>query len=130
MTSPKITFEYNPTPFQHQQSAFISPAQNYPGLGFPFHNTYQFNTYTSVNLPLCASVALILFSGHQTKMFPKLYMIPPSPPVRAVLCTANALGVNLELVQVNLREGEHLTPEFTKVSDNNYKKKKIISSSI
>lgn len=52
-------------------------------------------------------------------MSPKLYMLPPSPPVRAVLCTANALGVDLELVTVNLREGDHLTPEYTKVSNNN-----------
>lgn len=49
-------------------------------------------------------------------MAEKLYMTPTSPPVRAVLCTAKALGVELELIEVNLLEAEHMTPEYIKVS--------------
>lgn len=49
-------------------------------------------------------------------MAPKLYMLPPSPAVRAVLLCANALGVDLEMITVNLLTGEHLTPEYLKVN--------------
>lgn len=44
-----------------------------------------------------------------------LYYLSLSPPVRSVLLTAKALGIELELKNVNLLEGEHLTSEFTKV---------------
>lgn len=42
-------------------------------------------------------------------------MIDMSPPVRAVLLTAKAIGVELEHIQVDLSKGEHLTPEYLKV---------------
>lgn len=38
-----------------------------------------------------------------------------SPPSRAVLLTAKAIGINLELKDINLLKGEHLTPEYRKV---------------
>ncbi|CAG9787167.1 unnamed protein product [Diatraea saccharalis] len=44
----------------------------------------------------------------------KLYYLPPSPPCRAVMMTAKALGLELELVLTNIMEGAHLTPEFIK----------------
>jgi len=37
-----------------------------------------------------------------------------SPPVRSVLLTAKALGIELELRNVNLLEGEHLDSEYIK----------------
>ncbi|KAJ6647179.1 Glutathione S-transferase 1 [Pseudolycoriella hygida] len=45
-----------------------------------------------------------------------LYYLSLSPPVRSVLLTAEALGIELELRNVNLLDGEHLTPEFTKLN--------------
>lgn len=45
-----------------------------------------------------------------------LYGIPPSPPYRAALMVASALGVVLNLKQVNLMEGEHLKEDFLKVN--------------
>lgn len=48
-------------------------------------------------------------------MAPKLYYIPISPPVRAVLMTANAVGIDLDLQKVDLFAKEHLNPEFIKV---------------
>lgn len=44
-----------------------------------------------------------------------LFYRPLSPPSRAVLLTAKAIGVNLELKNINVLKGEHLTPEFRKV---------------
>lgn len=44
-----------------------------------------------------------------------LYYLSLSPPVRSVLLTAKALGIELELRNLNLLEGEHLKSEFTKV---------------
>lgn len=49
-----------------------------------------------------------------------LYYLSLSPPVRSVLLTAKALGIELELRNLNLLEGEHLKPEFTKVSQLNW----------
>ncbi|EFA00485.1 glutathione S-transferase 1 [Tribolium castaneum] len=49
-------------------------------------------------------------------MAPTLYMVYPSPPVRAVLITAKAIGLELELKELNLTEGEHLKPEFLKIN--------------
>lgn len=48
-------------------------------------------------------------------MAPTLYMVHPSPPVRAVLITAKSIGLELTLKELNLSEGEHLQPEFLKV---------------
>lgn len=49
-------------------------------------------------------------------MTPKLYMADISPPVRSVLITAKALGVTLEHKEVDLSKGDHLKPDFIKVS--------------
>ncbi|XP_044270059.1 uncharacterized protein LOC123014840 [Tribolium madens] len=49
-------------------------------------------------------------------MAPTLYMVYPSPPVRAVLITAKAIGLELELKELNLTEGDHLKPEFLKIN--------------
>lgn len=45
----------------------------------------------------------------------KLYYFPPSPPCRAVMMAAKAMGIELEMVLTNIIEGEHMTPEFLKV---------------
>ncbi len=44
-----------------------------------------------------------------------LYYHPMSAPARAVLMTAEALGVKLNLKEVDLMAREHLKPEFVKV---------------
>lgn len=44
-----------------------------------------------------------------------LYYRPLSPPSRAVLLTAKAIQVNLELKNINVLKGEHLTSEYRKV---------------
>lgn len=44
------------------------------------------------------------------------YYTPGSSPCRAVLLTAKALGVELNLKPMNLMKGEHLTPEFLKIN--------------
>lgn len=43
------------------------------------------------------------------------YYTPMSPPSRTILVVAKALGIELELKEVDLLKGEHLTPEFLKV---------------
>ncbi|KAG4066824.1 hypothetical protein HA402_012891 [Bradysia odoriphaga] len=45
-----------------------------------------------------------------------LFYRPLSPPSRAVLLTAKAIGLNLELKDINVLTGEHLTPEFRKLN--------------
>ncbi|XP_030378077.1 glutathione S-transferase 1 [Scaptodrosophila lebanonensis] len=47
---------------------------------------------------------------------PVLYYATLSPPSRAVLLTAKAIGLELELRSINLLKGEHLTPEFVKLN--------------
>ncbi|KAM8711781.1 hypothetical protein ACLKA7_012311 [Drosophila subpalustris] len=47
---------------------------------------------------------------------PALYYATLSPPSRAVLLTAKAIGLELELRPINLLKGEHLTPEFVKMN--------------
>lgn len=54
-------------------------------------------------------------TGRVLVMPPKLYMHEVSPPSRAVLITAAALGLDLELHVVDLMKGEHKTPEYLKV---------------
>jgi glutathione S-transferase len=49
-------------------------------------------------------------------MAPTVYMVHPSPPVRAVLMTAKAIGLELDLKEINLVDGDHLKPEFLKVT--------------
>ncbi|CAG9122671.1 unnamed protein product [Plutella xylostella] len=46
----------------------------------------------------------------------KLYYFPPSPPCRAVMMAAKAMGIELEMVLTNIIEGEHMTPEFLKMN--------------
>lgn len=42
-----------------------------------------------------------------------------SPPSRAILMVAKALGIKLELKNVDMQNEEHLTPEFLKVLQKN-----------
>lgn len=49
-------------------------------------------------------------------MTPKLYLVERSPPVRSVLIVADAIGLELEKQELDMENGEHLTPEFLKVS--------------
>ncbi|KAF2885296.1 hypothetical protein ILUMI_20884 [Ignelater luminosus] len=44
------------------------------------------------------------------------YYTPGSAPCRSVLLTANALGIELNLILVDLRKKEHLRPEFIKIN--------------
>ncbi|KAJ0177867.1 hypothetical protein K1T71_006740 [Dendrolimus kikuchii] len=46
----------------------------------------------------------------------KLYYFFISPPCRAVMLTARMLGIEFELISVNLLTGEHLTPEYLKIN--------------
>jgi glutathione S-transferase len=46
-----------------------------------------------------------------------LYYLPESTPCRAVLLTANAVGLQLNLKCLDLFKGEHMTPQFLKVCD-------------
>lgn len=48
----------------------------------------------------------------------KLYIMELSPPCRAVMLTAKALGINLELVETNLFKNEHFNPSFLKLNPN------------
>ena len=43
------------------------------------------------------------------------YYFPASAPCRAVQMAAKAVGVDLNLKLINLKAGEHLTPEYLKV---------------
>lgn len=45
----------------------------------------------------------------------QLYYSPVSAPCRAVLLTAEAIGLEMELTELNLMAGEHLTPEYEEV---------------
>lgn len=49
-------------------------------------------------------------------MAPKLYANDLSPVVRSIFLVSKAIGLKLEQVEVNLAAGEHLTPEYLKVS--------------
>ncbi|XP_072382585.1 glutathione S-transferase 1-like [Diabrotica undecimpunctata] len=49
-------------------------------------------------------------------MAPKLYCAEVSPAVRSTLLTIKALGLDVELVPVNLATGEQLTPDFLKMN--------------
>lgn len=46
-----------------------------------------------------------------------LYQLPASGPCRAILMTAQHIGVDLNKKHVDLFAGEQLKPEFIKVSD-------------
>lgn len=45
-----------------------------------------------------------------------LYYTITSPPSRGVILASKALGIELQLKNVDMSKGEHLTPEFLKVS--------------
>ncbi|XP_060520843.1 uncharacterized protein LOC132698667 [Cylas formicarius] len=45
-----------------------------------------------------------------------LYGTILSPPVRAVLMTANALGLSLDFREIDLIKGDHLKPEYQKIN--------------
>lgn len=45
-----------------------------------------------------------------------LYRTPISPPTRAALLTIRSLGLEVELRNVDLFTGEHLTPEFLHIN--------------
>uniref|UniRef100_A0A0K8TVM2 Glutathione-S-transferase n=1 Tax=Epiphyas postvittana TaxID=65032 RepID=A0A0K8TVM2_EPIPO len=47
---------------------------------------------------------------------PDLYYVPGSAPCRAVLLTAKALNINLNLKLVDLHSGEQLKPEYLKLN--------------
>lgn len=49
-------------------------------------------------------------------MVPLLYVIETSPPCRAVFMLARAIGLKLNIKYINMTEGEHLGPEYLKVS--------------
>ena len=51
-------------------------------------------------------------------MPPTLYMVPSSPPVRAVQITAKALGLKLVEKHLDFQKRENLQPEFLKVGQN------------
>nr|AAC35245.1 glutathione S-transferase isozyme 3 [Plutella xylostella] len=44
----------------------------------------------------------------------KLYKLDMSPPARATMMVAEALGVKVDTVDVNLMKGDHTTPEYLK----------------
>lgn len=50
-------------------------------------------------------------------MAPKLYLSAHSLPAATVLMTADVLGLELETKYIDMANGEHLTPEFLKVTD-------------
>jgi glutathione S-transferase len=49
-------------------------------------------------------------------MAPTLYMIAPSPAVRAVQITASAIGLELNLKELDFMKGEHMQPEYLKLN--------------
>lgn len=48
-------------------------------------------------------------------MAPTLYSCELSPPARSVLLAAKAIGLELNVVEVDLGKREQMTPEFLKV---------------
>lgn len=50
------------------------------------------------------------------KMTLKLFYMPISPPARAVLLAIRNLGLDVELVSLNLFAAENLAPEFLKLN--------------
>ncbi|KAJ3663886.1 hypothetical protein Zmor_008106 [Zophobas morio] len=49
-------------------------------------------------------------------MLPRLYMFHGSPPARAVLITARAIGLDLNKIEINVMKGEHLKPEYLRMN--------------
>ncbi|MCL4145950.1 UNVERIFIED_CONTAM: hypothetical protein GTU68_051792 [Idotea baltica] len=44
------------------------------------------------------------------------HYMSPSPPCRSVMLTAKALGLTLNKIEVNVFEGQHMTPEFIEMN--------------
>lgn len=61
-----------------------------------------------------------------------LYFTPGSAPCSAVLITAKSIGLELNIKSIDLERGEHMTPEFLKVTRNRkdilHKKKKLFKN--
>ncbi|XP_012283320.1 glutathione S-transferase 1-1 [Orussus abietinus] len=49
-------------------------------------------------------------------MAPDLYYMPASPPCRAVMLTAEAIGIPLNLKYIDIFSGEHHKPEFIELN--------------
>nr|WEU54063.1 glutathione s-transferase delta-2 [Protohermes costalis] len=45
-----------------------------------------------------------------------IYYFPPSPPCRSVLMVGKALGIKFNLKNLNVLEGEHMSPDFVKIN--------------
>jgi hypothetical protein len=54
-------------------------------------------------------------SRDKHNMAPTLYLFAVSPAVRAVQITAQAIGLELKLKEVDFSKGEHLQPGYLKV---------------
>ncbi|XP_026826572.1 uncharacterized protein LOC109611401 [Ooceraea biroi] len=46
----------------------------------------------------------------------QLYYMNMSPPCRAVVLVAETIGLELELIEMNILNGEHLTPEYEQIN--------------
>jgi glutathione S-transferase len=66
----------------------------------------------------CQSEARCFLSLNQNGRTMRLYYHPLSSNSRRVLLTAHHLGLNLELVVVDLSRGEHKTPEYLRLNPN------------
>lgn len=76
-----------------------------------------YNTYNIVVVTkLINSLTLLDCCRQKFKMPIDLYYVPGSAPCRTVLLAAKAVGVDLNLKYTDLMKGEHLSPEFIKVS--------------
>ncbi|CAO1421673.1 unnamed protein product [Diamesa hyperborea] len=49
-------------------------------------------------------------------MTPKLYYLPPSPPCRSVLLLGRILGIEFNLKELNIMEGDHLKQDFLQLN--------------
>jgi glutathione S-transferase-like protein len=67
---------------------------------------------------LCQSEARVFLSLNQDGQTMRLYYHPLSSNSRRVLLTAYHLGLNLELVVVDLLRGEHKTPKYLRLNPN------------
>jgi glutathione S-transferase len=47
----------------------------------------------------------------------QLYYMDISSPCRSVMLVAEAIGLELELIETNILIGEHLTPEYEQVCE-------------
>lgn len=75
----------------------------------------MFFFYYSVNTNTNSDTNTV--SIHQIQKMPiDYYYHPISAPCRSVLLLAKAIGVDLNLIFLDLMKGEHLNPEFTKLN--------------